>query len=102
MIFRDNTAPMVVGKHILVLAASVSTGYTAKSAIEAIRYYNGLPVGVCSIFACAEECEGFPVRSVYNSHDIPGYETHPYRECPLCKAGVKIDGLVNSHGISSF
>jgi orotate phosphoribosyltransferase len=102
MIFRDNTAPMIVGKHVLVLAASVSTGYTAKSAIEAIRYYNGLPVGVYSIFACAEECEGFQVRSIYNSHDLPDYEAHPYRECPLCKAGVKIDGLVNSHGISSF
>ena len=102
MIFRDNIAPMIVGKHVLVLAASVSTGYTAKSAIEAIRYYNGLPVGVCSIFACAEECEGFPVLSIYNKNDLPEFENHPPRECPLCKAGVKIDGLVNSHGISCF
>ena len=102
IIFRDNIAPMVVGKHVLVLAASVSTGYTAQSAIEAIRYYSGLPAGVCSIFTCVEECEGFPVRSIYNKNDIPDYESHSARECPLCKAGVKIDGLVNSHGISSF
>ncbi|MBQ3489721.1 MAG: phosphoribosyltransferase [Clostridia bacterium] len=102
IIFRDNIAPMVVGKHVLILAASVSTGYTAKSAIEAIRYYNGLPVGICSIFTCVDECEDFPVKSIYSKRDIPDYECHPYRECPLCKAGVKIDGLVNSHGISSF
>ena len=102
MIFRDNTAPMIVGKHVLVLAASVSTGYTAKSAIEAIRYYRGIPVGICSIFACAEECEGFSVLSIYNKNDLPEFENHSARECPLCKAGVPIDGLVNSHGISCF
>jgi orotate phosphoribosyltransferase len=102
IIFRDNIAPMIVGKHVLVLAASVSTGYTAKSAIEAIRYYSGIPVGVCSIFACAEECEGFPVQSIYTKNDIPDYEIHTARNCPMCKVGIKIDGLVNSHGISSF
>ena len=102
IIFRDNIAPMIVGKHVLVLAASVSTGYTAKSAIEAIRYYSGIPVGVCSIFACAKECEGFPVQSIYTKNDIPDYEIHTARNCPMCKAGIKIDGLVNSHGISSF
>ena len=26
LIFRDNTAPMIAGKHVLVLAASVATG----------------------------------------------------------------------------
>lgn len=102
IIFRDNIAPMIVGKHVLVLAASLATGYTARSAIEAIRYYQGIPVGVCSIFACVEECEGFPVRSIYNKNDIPDYESHSAHDCPLCKAGIKIDGLVNSHGISSL
>ena len=102
LIFRDNTAPMIVGKHVLVLAASVATGYTAQAAIEAIRYYSGIPVGVCSIFACVKECEGFPVQSLYSSEDIMNYQSHSSRDCPLCKAGVKIDALVNSHGISSF
>ena len=102
IIFRDNIAPTVVGKHVLVLAASLSTGYTAQSAIEAIRYYNGMPAGVCSIYAGIDECEGFPVRSIYNKDDIPNYESHSARDCPMCKVGMKIDGLVNSHGISSF
>jgi len=102
LIFRDNTAPMIVGKHVLVLAASVATGYTAQAAIEAIRYYNGTPVGICSIFACVDECEGFPVESIFQKSDLGDYESHSSRDCPLCKAGIKLDGLVNSHGISSF
>ena len=102
IIFRDNIAPMVVGKHVLILAASVATGYTAKSAIEAIRYYNGQPIGVCSIYAGIDECEGFPIWSIYNKSDIPDHESHSARDCPMCKSGMKIDGLVNSHGISSF
>ena len=102
LIFRDNTAPRIVGKHVLVLAASVATGYTAQAAIEAIRYYSGIPVGVCSIFACVEECEGFPVISIYNKNDLDGYASYSSRECPMCKAGIKLDALVNSHGISSF
>ncbi len=102
LIFRDNNAPMIVGKHVLVLAASVATGYTVQSAIEAIRYYGGIPVGVCGIFACVEECEGFPVQSIYTKDQLDGYMSVPARECPLCKAGKKLDALVNSHGISSF
>ncbi|MBQ2992155.1 MAG: orotate phosphoribosyltransferase [Clostridia bacterium] len=102
LIFRDNTAPMIVGKHVLVLAASVATGYTAEAAIDAIRYYGGIPVGVCSIFACTQECEGFPVVSIYSKDDLDGYESYSARECPMCKAGIRLDALVNSHGISSF
>ena len=62
LLFRDNSAPMIVGKHVLVLAASVTTGYTAKAAIEAIRYYNGIPVGISAIYASVDSCEGFPHR----------------------------------------
>ncbi|MBQ8861748.1 MAG: orotate phosphoribosyltransferase [Clostridia bacterium] len=102
IIFRDNIAPMIVGKHVLVLAASISTGYTARSAIEAIRYYNGTSAGVCSIYAGVDKCEDLPVRSIYSKTDIPDYESHSANDCPLCKAGIKIDGLVNSHGISSL
>ena len=103
LIFRDNTAPTIVGKHVLVLAASVTTGYTAQAAIEAIRYYSGIPVGVSAIFAMVEECEGFPVRSIFTGRDLmDDYRSTSSHECPLCKAGIKLDAMVNSHGISSF
>ena len=31
IILRDNLAPMVKGKHVLILAASITTGYTAQA-----------------------------------------------------------------------
>ena len=103
LLFRDNSAPMIVGKHVLVLAASVTTGYTAQAAIEAIRYYNGIPVGISAIFSCVDTCEGFPIVSIFNtSRDLMDYVSTDSHECPLCKAGVKLDALVNAHGISSF
>ena len=103
LIFRDNSAPMIVGKHVLVLAASVTTGYTAQAAIEAIRYYGGIPVGIGAIFACVDECEGFPVTSVFNTKNIlEDYQSTDSHDCPMCKLGRRLDGLINAHGISTF
>ena len=94
---------MIVGKHVLVLAASVTTGYTAQAALDAIRYYGGVPVGVCAIFACMQECDGFPVYSIYNTKNVlDDYINTSPHECPLCKAGLKLDAMVNAYGISSF
>ena len=103
LIFRDNTAPMIVGKHVLVLASSVTTGYTAQAAIEAIRYYSGFPAGVCAIFASVDSCEGFEVCSIFNPRIVlDDYASYSSHDCPLCRAGYKLDAMVNSHGISSF
>ena len=70
IIFRDNTQGMIRGKHVLVLMASVTTGYTAKRALEAITYYGGTVAGVAAIYSAVEEVEGFPVRSVYTIKDL--------------------------------
>ena len=103
LIFRDNTAPMIVGKHVLVLAASVTTGYTVQAAVEAIRYYSGKPAGVCAIFSCVDECDGFDVNSVFTmKNDLPDYASMASHECPMCKAGRRLDAMVNAFGVSSF
>jgi orotate phosphoribosyltransferase len=102
LLFRENTAPMIVGKHVLVLTASLTTGYTAQAGIEAIRYYGGIPVGICSIFSCIKKFEDFPVTYIFNSDILGDYRSTTANECPLCKAGVKLDALVNTYGISSF
>ena len=57
LLFRENTMPMITGKHVLVLAASVTTGYTAQAAIEAVKYYGGMVAGLAAIFATVKECE---------------------------------------------
>ena len=102
LFFRDNIVPMVQGKNVLILAASVTTGYTANAAVEAIKYYNGIISGIAAIFATMEECAGYPVRSVFDPNDLDGYATYPSHECPFCKEGKKIDALVNSFGYSKL
>ncbi len=102
IIFRDNIQGMFRGKHVLVLMASVTTGFTAKRAIEAIEYYGGHVAGVAAIYRAVDEILGYPVRSVYSIQDIPDYASYDYRSCPFCKAGQKIDAIVNSHGYSEL
>ena len=90
LLFRENTAPMITNKHVLILAASVTTGFTAQAAVEAVDYYGGIVAGITAIFATVDECAGHPVTSIFDP------------DCPWCKAGQKIDALVNSYGYSSL
>ena len=93
IILRDNLAPMVKGKHVLILAASITTGYTAQAAIEA---------GLSAIFATTHECLGIPVTSIFDPSSLPDYASFDSRDCPMCKAGQHIDALVNSFGYSAL
>ena len=102
LIFRDNTASMVRNKHVLILEASISTGYTAQAAIEAVRYYGGSVVGVSAIFATVDSFGGYPVYSVFNPKDLPDYASYPAHECPMCREGKKLDALVNGFGYSKL
>ena len=100
ILFRDSLVPTVRNKNVLILAASVTTGYTAQAAIEAVKYYNGNVAGISAIFASLDRCGDYPVRSVFDLNNLTDYESHPSHECPLCKQGIKIDALVNSFGFS--
>lgn len=102
IIFRDNIKPMIQNKTVLILMASVTTGFTAKRSIEAIHYYGGHVAGVAAVYRAVDEISGYPVRSVYSVADIPDYESYDYHDCPYCKQGKKIDALVNSFGYSAL
>ena len=102
IIFRDNIKPMIQGKHVLVLMASMTTGFTAKRSIEAIGYYGGYIAGVAALYSAVKDAGGYPVASVYTLGDLPEYKSYDYRECPYCKKGVPIDALVNSFGYSEL
>ena len=103
LIFRENSAPMIVGKNVLILAASITTGYTVKAAVDAIQYYSGKPAGVCAIFTCEDECLGFPVNAVFTKkNDLPDYFSTISHECPMCKKQRRLDAMVNAFGVSSF
>ena len=102
LMFRDNIIPMIEKKNVLILAASVTTGYTVQSAVEAMKYYGGIVAGVCALFATEQTCAGYPVRSIFNPTDLEGYASYPSHECPFCKEGKRIDALINSFGYSKL
>lgn len=102
LIFRDNTMPMITGKNVLILEASITTGYTAKAAVDAIKYYGGNVSGIAAIFTMLDSCDGYPIRATFELGDLPDYASNPSHECPLCKEGKKIEALVNSFGYSKL
>ncbi len=102
LILRDNLIPYVRDRHILILAASTTTGITAMGAIRGIRYYNGDPVGVATVFGGDFEIPGIPVKKLIGIRDLPAYASYRAVECPLCRSGVKIDALINSYGYSKI
>ncbi|MBQ9149025.1 MAG: orotate phosphoribosyltransferase [Oscillospiraceae bacterium] len=100
MLFRDNIQPMIRHKHVLVLMASCTTGFTAKKGIETVGYYGGEIVGVAALYSMVEEVCGQKVHSVFSMSDLPDYASYDYKDCPYCKQGRRLDALVNSHGYS--
>lgn len=102
MMFRDNLVPMLAGKNVLVLAASVTTGKSALAAIDAVKYYGGSVAGVASIFATVDECDGYPVNSVFDPNDLGDYQSYKPHHCALCEQGEKLEALVNSFGYSAL
>ena len=102
LFFRDNIVPMIAGKHVLILAASVTTGYTAQAAVEAVQYYGGHVAGISAIFATTDTCAGLPVHAAFHTQDLDGYASYPSHDCPLCRQGKKIDALVNGFGYSKL
>lgn len=99
-IFREGTASMIAGKNVLILTSSVATGRTTSVAMEAVKYYGGTVAGLASIYSAVDECGGVPVRSVFDTGDLDGYYCVPAHECPLCKEGQMVDGVVNSYGFA--
>lgn len=102
IIFRDNNLPMIRGKNVMILAASVTTGLTLNKGIESVQYYQGILQGISAIFSAVDSVNGISVKSVFGSKDIPEYQFYDYRSCPFCKAGEKLDGLINPFGYSAI
>ena len=98
MVFRENTQPMVTGKNVILLMASITTGLTINKGLECIQYYGGILQGVSAIFSAVKEVNGIPINSVYTKEDLPDYESFDYRNCPYCRQSMKLDALVNSYG----
>ncbi|MBQ3084979.1 MAG: orotate phosphoribosyltransferase [Clostridia bacterium] len=102
MILRDNIKPMIAGKNVMVLSATISSGKLTETAIQTVQYYGGTVTGVSAYFSAVEQCEGIPVKAVFTPEDLPGYQNFAAHECPMCKEKQKLDALVNNFGYSKL
>lgn len=98
IVFKDNYRPMLAGKNVILLTATVTTGLTINKGIEAIQYYGGILRSVSAVFSILNEVDGIPIKAVFGKKDLPDYEYNDYRSCPICKAGKKLDALINPYG----
>ena len=102
IIFRDNYKITLKGKNVLILLGSVTTGGTLRTVMNTLAYYGATCTGVSAIFSAIEEIDGMPVNSIFGKEDVPEYSSFTQNKCPLCKAKVPIQALVNSYGYAEL
>ena len=90
IMFRDNNKHMITDKKVLILSDSVTTGGMLRNALESVRFYQGEVVGIAAIFSVATQIEGYPIRSLFSTRELPDYASYPHDNCPLCKEGIPL------------
>ena len=102
LVFRDNNQFMIRDKNILILSGTITTGNTLFNTINSLLYYGGHITGVSAIFSAVNKVADMPIHSVFTTKDIPGYMTYSSYNCPLCKQGTKVDGIISGFGYSKL
>ena len=102
IIFRDNTKNMIAGKHVVLLLATTTTGETIKKSMEGIQYYGGVIEGIASIFSTVNDVNGIPVKTLFDSDVVVGYQAFSKADCPFCKKNMKVEAVVNGFGYSKL
>lgn len=102
ILFRENILPMIKGKNVLLLLASVTTGQTIIKSVHTLNYYGAKISGVSAIFSAANTIMEFPIRALFTTADIPDYKTYAPDGCPMCKDNQPIDAFANAYGYSTI
>jgi len=100
--FRDNLAPMVEGKNVLLLISTVKSGKTIARALDCMKKHGAVVQGIATVFSTAEVLAGLPVYSLFTLSDLPDYQCTDSESCPMCRAGKKVDAIANSYGLSKL
>lgn len=100
IIFRDNMQIAIRNKNVLILGGSITTGASFSIAMECLEYYQAKTSGACAVFSMIDEIAGIPVIAAFHPSDVPQYQSYKHTDCPICKAGKKLDAIVNGFGYS--
>ena len=55
-----------------------------------------------AVFSAVNRAAGMDVRSIFTVSDLPDYKGYAAKDCPLCREGQKLDGIVNTFGLVKF
>ena len=102
LIFRDNAKPMLEGKNILLLMASITTGGTVRKGIRCVEHYQGNLAGIASIYSHLKEIDGVPIVSLFDTNHLPGYASYHPDECPMCARKQELDAVVDKYGYTAL
>jgi orotate phosphoribosyltransferase len=100
LVFSGDIQSLVQNRAVLVLISTVSTGRSLERALECINYYGGHLVGVAALFSAVNTAAGVEIHTLFSPDDVPDYHSYLSNECPYCKKGRKLDGLVNAAGLT--
>jgi len=98
LIFQSNTQELIINRNIILLVSSVSSGITLYGALDCLAYYGGKIVGISALFNACPEKHGHEIHAMFTDDDIPGYQIYSPGECPMCKAGRKLDAIIVHDG----
>ncbi len=98
LMFQSNKQDLIYHRDIIVLVSSISSGTTLSSALDCLTYYGGNVVGISALFNAYPEKQEQDIHSLFTAEDIPGYQLFRPGECPLCKAGQKLDAIIVHDG----
>ena len=82
------------------------TGDTVEDHAVPVSYthlsYGGKVEGISVIFGAIDNIDGYPVHAVFDASSLPDFTLSDPDNCPNCKAGVKLDAVVNSYGYTEL
>lgn len=96
MLLPGSRIPLVKNKNVMILTSAVSTGQTLKARMDSVKYYGGTLRGICSVFSAVRRVAGMEIHTIFTASQVPDYQSAVGSECVHCRAGKRLDALVNS------
>ena len=100
--FQSNIQELIVGHNVILLATSISSGITIKSALDCLAYYGVNLVGISALFNSFTKDLDHEINYLFTEEDIPGYQKFSPGDCEMCKSGRKLDAIVMHGGYTKI